>query len=196
MSFNDENEADETGLGFNASEIEKKIEVLPAGNYPVVIEKATLRYNEPGDIRSANLQLVVTSGEFERRKIFARHAVATTRQGRKLDSGEDSMGVMVRIGKEGLGELFRACGVGGASLAPLVGKECIVRLTVRPARDQYDESNDVKGYKPKAGQKTAPAVEGKASAKAVASKPSFMNKKASAVPQPAVDDSDEEASDD
>ena len=167
-SFNDD-DTDSLSLDFVPADVKKEVEVHPAGWYRVRISKLAITVNGDEDIKTASIQLTITEGERERKKIFARHCIATTRAG-------DNMQTMQRIGREQLGELMRAAGVGGATLTPLLDCEVMVSLVVRPAKGTYDESNDVKGYKPVPGavalKAGAPAASAPAPVKSAA--PSFL----------------------
>jgi len=173
-SFNDD--TDSLSLDFVPADVKKEVEVHPAGWYRARVTKPSITVNGAEDIKTASIQLTITEGERERKKIFARHCIATTR-------GGDNMQTMLRIGREQLGELMRAAGVGGATLAPLMDCEVMVRLTIKPEKDGYDESNDVKGYKPVPGATALKAGAPAASAPApVKSAPSFLKARKPAAP--------------
>ena len=53
-----------------------------------------------------------------------------------------------RIGRAQLGDLMRACGIRELREAEqLIGGKVEIQLSIRPARDQYPASNDVKGIR-------------------------------------------------
>lgn len=193
MAFIDDN-ADGLELDFVPAEVKKENTIVPAGKYLVRVSKVELGTNDDGDIQTAKIQLTILEGDYERRKIFARHCVKTTRPG-------DNMQTMQRMGREQLGELMRAAGVGGSSLAPLKDAEVIVKVTVSPARGRYDESNDVKGYEAVAGVAKAPAAantKAAAASTSTAKAPGFMaNKKPkpAEAPAPEPEDNSSEAED-
>lgn len=172
--YDDDNSGSDLDIGFDAGTHERsqaKFEALPAGQYQVGISKVEIKPTKDGAMRQAVIELTVTEGPHAGRKVFARHTVATTRTD---EGGQKSLA----IGRDQLADLFAACGIGGTSLAPLVGKECMAKLSVRPATDQYEASNDVKAYKPLSGAaplQAAPAAS--TAAPAPSGKPSFMQRK-------------------
>jgi hypothetical protein len=177
MSFNDEPESDDMDsleLDFIPAEVKRTSMCVPTGEYVVLIEDIKPRSNQDEDIVNFCPKLRIDEGEHANKVVFGRHCAKTTREGDKADT-------MLRIGREQLGELARAAGAAGASLAPCVGQRVIAKVRLRPEANGYPESNEVTGYKPLAGAaapKAAPSTTSKAAAPA-ASKPSFYgNRKA------------------
>lgn len=130
-------------LGFEVSAIKKSSNVWPAGDYRCTVESMKLEMNTAETIKNLNVRLNIEEGELAGKKIFARHPVGTTRT-------DDGMKTAVGMGLDRVKELGTACGVGGSNLAPCIGQTVTVRLSVRPAKGDFDEQNDVKKYLPAA----------------------------------------------
>lgn len=128
-------------LGFEVSSIKKSSNVFPAGDYRCTVENMKLEMNTAETIKNLNVRLSIVDGDLAGKKIFARHPVGTTRT-------DDGMKTAVGMGLDRVKELGTACGVGGSNLAPCIGQEVIVRLSVTPAKGNFDEQNDVKKYLP------------------------------------------------
>lgn len=126
-------------LGFEVSAIVKSSNVYPAGDYRCTVESMKLEWNTAETIKNLNIRLSIVEGEKAGKKIFARHPVATTRT-------DDGMKTAVGMGLDRVKELGTACGVGGSNLAPCIGQEVIVRLTVSPPKGDFDEQNNVNKY--------------------------------------------------
>lgn len=196
MAFYGE-ENDDLNLDFNPEEVVKtKFEPIPAGWQRFVIKKIelVLAGKPEKDMKQAVIEFVCVAPEYAGRKVFGRFTVATSS---KLDGKQKSL----TIGREQIKELFEATGVGGTSLAPLVDREVDIKLAVRPETEQYDASNDVKGFRAAAGfvapPKAGAASTSKAAAAPAAKAPGFMNKKkAEPTPPPAEEQADEGEGDD
>jgi hypothetical protein len=174
MSFNDEpeNDMDSLELDFIPAEVERTSMCVPAGEYVMIIEDIKPRSNRDEDIVNFCPKLRIEEGDHANKVVFGRHCAKTTREGEKAE-------IMMRIGREQLGELARAAGAAGASLAPCIGQRVIAKVVLKPEKNGYPESNEVTGYKPlTSAPKAAPSTTSKAAAPA-ASKPSFYgNRKA------------------
>lgn len=167
--MSDNNDLD---LGFEVSSIKKSSNVYPKGRYRVVVETLKLEWNTAETIKNLNVRLAFVGGQYDGKKMFARHPVATTRT-------DDGMKTAVGMGLDRVKELGEACGVSGSNLAPCIGKEVEIELGVNPAKGQYDESNDVKKYLAvKAG--TTVAAGGASAKAATSSAPTFLAKKKAA----------------
>lgn len=86
-----------------------------------------------------------------------------------------------RIGKQQLIQLADSVDIMDPSdTDPFIGKHCIINVTVRPAHDQYGESNEIKSYKRYDGAYTpsaSPAPAAQASAPVqTAAKPKWLSK--------------------
>ena len=124
--------------GFNAAEVppQDSFEPLPAGWYPVVISESEFKPTKDGKGQYLQLTMTVIEGSYENRKIFDRL---------NLDNPNQTA---VEIAQRALSAICHAVGV----LTPtdsteLHDRPLEVKLSVRPAKDQYEPSNDVRGYR-------------------------------------------------
>jgi hypothetical protein len=164
--------SDDLDLGFEISSIKKSSNVYKAGDYRFNVESIKLEWNKQEDIKTANIRLAFVGGEYDGKKLFARHAVASTRG----DTAEqkEKQAQMVGMGLDRIKELGAACGVSGSNVGPCIGQEVIGRIAVSPAKGNFDESNDVKKYLP------APKQAASVKPAAVAGAGSFLAKKKAA----------------
>jgi hypothetical protein len=159
--------SDDLDLGFEISSIKKSSNIFKAGDYRFVVETMKIEMNGTDTIKNLNVRLCFVGGEYDGKKLFARHPVGTTRT-------DEGMKTAVGMGLDRVKELGTACGVSGSNLAPCIGQEVIGRITISPAKGNFDESNDVKKYlaAPKQAASVKPA--------AVAGAGSFLAKKKAA----------------
>lgn len=170
MSFIDDDNIDDLALDFVPAEVKRTNDIVPAGDYLVEVETIKAKANGDEDIVNFCPTLVIVEGQYEGRKIFARHCGKTTRTGEKAEK-------MLQIGKAQLGELARACGVADANLRPCIGQRVIAKVAVRKGSNGYEDSNQVNGYKPVAGAVAATKTKEAAAGAAPAdNKPSFMKR--------------------
>lgn len=134
-------------LGFEVSTIKKSSNVYEGGEYRFLVESMKLEWNTAETIKNLNIRLSFVGGKYDGKKLFSRHPVATTLE-------KEGMKTAVGTGLDRVKELGTACGVGGSNLAPCIGQEVIGRITVTPAKGNYDESNDVRKYLPAPKQAT------------------------------------------
>jgi hypothetical protein len=133
--------SDDLDLGFEISSIKKSSNVFKAGDYRFVVETMKIEMNGTDTIKNLNVRLCFVGGEYDGKKLFARHPVGTTRT-------DEGMKTAVGMGLDRVKELGTACGVSGSNLAPCIGQEVIGRIAISPAKGNFDESNDVKKYLP------------------------------------------------
>ena len=145
-------------LGFEISSIKKSSTIYKAGDYRFNVETIKLEWNQQEDIKTCNIRLAFVGGEYDGKKLFARHAVASTRG--STPEQKEKQAQMVGMGLDRIKELGAACGVSGSSVGPCIGQEVIARIAVNPAKGNYDESNDVKKYlaAPKQAASVKPAA--------------------------------------
>jgi hypothetical protein len=158
---------DDLDLGFEISSIKKSSNVFKAGDYRFVVETMKIEMNGTDTIKNLNVRLCFVGGEYDGKKLFARHPVGTTRT-------DEGMKTAVGMGLDRVKELGTACGVSGSNLAPCIGQEVIGRIAISPAKGNFDESNDVKKYLP------APKQSATVKPAAVAGAGSFLAKKKAA----------------
>lgn len=156
MQENDDN--NDLTIDFNTSEVEvDSFEVLPAGQYEVVIKKIEAKQtkdkgNGPG--KQLVFQLAVAEGEHKGRTVFDR--VTTVNANPQA----------VAIGKKQIAAIATAIGkLGETDLRTFIGESCLATISVDPPRDGFDAQNRVKKYAPLGG---APAPTAKAPTAGVA----------------------------
>lgn len=125
-------------LNFDANDVEPMgvLEVLPIGEYTVVISETDMKEASTGKGQYLQLVFSVIDGEYKGRKIFDRLNIvneSTTAQ---------------EIAQRGLSSICRAVKV----MHPQDSDELkdiplIVVVGIRPAKGEYQASNVVKGYK-------------------------------------------------
>jgi len=144
--YNNEAVVDESSLvmDFDTSEAEpRKFDPLPDGDYPVVIEKVSVKDHKNGSGRAANFQLKVTDGDHKGRVIF--DGIGVYYKDADTDIKKEQA---QQIGRAQLAGLLEAIGKKGErDLAQTVQSECIARLKTQPAQGEYDARNVVRGYK-------------------------------------------------
>ena len=121
---------------------------LPAGDYQVIVDDSDFRETKSGNGRYLHLELQVVGEQGKGRKVFDNLNL------------ENPNPQAVEIAQRQLAGLVRACGkIKIADSSELHNIPVMANLSVRPASNGYDASNDVKYYKmlPK-DTKTYPAV--------------------------------------
>lgn len=135
-------------LGYEISTIKKSSNVHPAGEFDFEIQRMKFSMNKAEDIKTLEITLVNTETQ---RRVFARHPIASTR---------DTMAGMVANGNDRVRELGEATGVSGSNLAPMIGQIVRAVIVVKEGKNGYEDSNEVRRYKPTTGTPkaaTAPA---------------------------------------
>ncbi len=113
-----------------------RFDPIPAGDYPVIITASEMKFTKDGTGQYLELALEIQSGEFHGRKLFDRLNL------------HNSNKQAVEIAQRQLSQICHAVGVlQVADSEQLHHKPMIAMVKLRPARDQYDASNEVKGYK-------------------------------------------------
>ena len=128
-------------LNFDAKTVEPNapFEVIPAGEYDVIIVASKVETTKKGDGRLVNLELQILSGEFQNRKLFDR-----------LNLWNPSE-MAVKIARGTLSAICRAVNVlTPRDTAELHGKPLRVKVTVSDS-PEYGKRNEVKGYMPRNG---------------------------------------------
>lgn len=135
--------------GFNAEDVppQDSFDPLPAGWYPVIISDSEFKPTKNGNGQYLQLELTVIEGEYEGRKTWDRL---------NLDNPNQTA---VDIAQRALSAICRAVGV----MAPndsteLHDRPFEVKLSVKPAKDSYEPSNEVKGYRAIGGEEGKPSA--------------------------------------
>jgi Protein of unknown function (DUF669) len=113
-----------------------RFDPLPAGDYPVIISESETRLTKDGSGQYLQIKLEVQSGEFAGRTLFDRlNLWNNNRQAQE-------------IAQRSLSQICHAVGVMQVNDSQeLHHKPLIATVKVRPARDNYEASNEIKGYK-------------------------------------------------
>lgn len=115
---------------------ENNYDLLPAGWYNVKITKAELKDTKSGTGSYINVRYDITGPTHQGRVVFG--MINITNQNPKAEE----------IGRQQLGELMRAIGLARVEdTDQLIGGELQIKVGVKEAKDGYDASNDVKGFK-------------------------------------------------
>ena len=140
-----------TELNFNAPEVDPigSFEVLPIGDYLVVITASSKDSNKKGTGQLLQLTFDVIDGEYKGRKIFERlnivHENATA----------------MKIAQQALSAICYVTGVMHPKQSEeLHGKPIMIRLGIRPAKGEYNESNTILEYKFADGRKLKDVLKG------------------------------------
>lgn len=143
--------------GFNAAEHNPldSLEPVPAGWYTVMITDSEMRPTKSGDGEYLQLALQVVEGEFQGRRIWDRLNLNNSNQ------------TAVDIAQRALASICRAVGVLTPSdSTELHDRPFEIKVTVRPPKDGYDASNEIKGYREAGGGAPARQTAGRAPAMA------------------------------
>lgn len=121
-------------LNFNAAEVEpgSGFDPLPAGEYDVAIVASERKPNSKGTGSYLKLELQVLTGQFQNRKLWQNLNIDNpSEEARKIARGE-------------LSAICRAVNVmNPKDSAELHNKPFKVKVTIRPAKGDYDASNRV-----------------------------------------------------
>lgn len=135
--------------GFNAENVEPQgsFEPIPAGWYVAMITDSEMKPTKAGTGEYLQLRLDVIDGEHEGRVIFDRL---------NLNNPNETT---VQIAQRTLSAICRAVGVmQPQDSSDLHDKPLRVKVSIRPAGNGYDASNEVKAYEPVAGGAAASAA--------------------------------------
>ena len=133
---------------FNASEIEPQgsFEPIPAGWYTAMIVDSEMKATKNGTGEYLQLRLDIIDGDHQGRVLFDRLNLNNQNQ------------TAVEIAQRQLSAICRAVGVmQPQDSSDLHDKPLRVKVTIRPAGNGYEASNEVKAYEPAQGG-SAPAA--------------------------------------
>ena len=128
-----------------------QFEPLPAGWYPVIIDKAEVTATKAGTGHYIKLAMSIVGETFANRKLFANINI------------QNPNATCVEIGQRELASLALGCGINAlTSTDQLLGKTALVKVKIRK-EEGHEPDNDVCGYKapgtqPPAAQAAAPAT--------------------------------------
>ena len=133
--------------GFDASKVEpNRFEVLPAGDYPMVIVESEMKKTKDGNGQFLQLKLQVLSGPFQNRTLYDRLNLVN-----KNDTA-------VQIAKGTLSSICRAVNVlTPKDSAELHGKPLVAAVKAKKDKDDTIR-NEIAGYKPRGTTAAKPAA--------------------------------------
>lgn len=138
-----------SNLNFDATTVQPQdsFEPIPAGWYECMIVESEMKTNKAGTGQYLQLRLDVTEGDYANRVLFERL---------NLDNPNQTA---VEIAQRTLSAICHATGVLQPSdSSDLHNIPLRVKVSVRPAGNGYDASNDIKGYESLGGVKQAAPV--------------------------------------
>ena len=164
---NNDNDNNDTALGFSLADVDTTPELLPPGVYPVACTRArvTTSKNNPST-KMAELEETIIDGDGKGRKVWSRYVVA-----------HEKSEVMAR-GRRDLATAARVYGVAGDDLADFVGRECLASVAVEAGKDGYADRNKVTKRTASMASAPAPKASTPGAAKpASATAPSFLTQR-------------------
>lgn len=135
------------GMNFDANQVEPNgtFDPVPAGDYVLQIINSEMKSTKDGMGQYLSLEMDILEGEYAGRKVFDR-----------LNLMNNNVQT-VEIAQRTLSAICHATGVlNVADSEQLHFKPMVAKVVVKPPKDQYAASNEVKGYRPMNG--SAPAV--------------------------------------
>jgi hypothetical protein len=138
---------------FNANEIDPvgSFDPLPLGEYVVMISASEMKITKNGKGQYLQLTYDVSEGEFTGRKIFDRLNL--------VNENETAQ----EIAQRSLSAICRCVGVlHPKNSEELHDKPMVVKVGIRPAKDEFQASNVVKAYSRTDGKDLKEVVEGAA----------------------------------
>ncbi len=130
------------GTTFDANSVApaQAFEVLPAGKYKVQVVDSDMRPTKNGDGQYLWLEMEILDGEYQGRKMWDRMNLVNPNA------------QAVEIAQRQLSALCHATGkMHVADSEDLHFIPVIATVRVRPARENYDASNEIRGYEPVGG---------------------------------------------
>lgn len=124
-------------LGFDATQVEpsQAFDVLPAGKYKVQVVDSDMRATNDGNGQYLWLELEILEGEYQGRKTWDRLNLVNQNQ------------QAVEIAQRNLSALCHATGkLHVADSQELHFIPVVASVKVRPPKDGYDASNQIRGY--------------------------------------------------
>lgn len=137
------------GGTFDASQVEpnQPFEVLPSGKYKVEVVNSEMRPTKDGCGTYLWLEMSILEGEFAGRKLFDRLNLVNGNQ-QAVDIAQRSLSALCHaVGKLAISDSEE-----------LHFQPVIASVRVRPPRDNYDASNEIRGYAPVDGSSVTAAV--------------------------------------
>lgn len=120
--------------------VSQGFEPIPAGWYTATVTGAELKDTKAGDGQYINVQYTITGPEQQGRVIFG------------LINIRNASTKAQEIGLSNLNALMSAIGLEKVQdTDQLIGHDCQIKVKIRPAKDGYEASNDISGWKAQEG---------------------------------------------
>ena len=151
-------------INFNAQQVQPQqaFEPIPADWYNVMIDESEIKPTNGGDGHYLEMRMNVMDGQFANRKLFGRF---------NIDNPNETA---VEIAYAQLSAICHAVGVLQVDDTQLLhGKPFQVKVSVRPPKNGYEASNELKGFK--ACEGGAPAGGGQATQQGGGGAPAWAN---------------------
>lgn len=126
-------------LNFNANDHEPRdsFDLLPNGWQPAEATASEMKDTKAGDGAYLQIEWTITAGEFQGRKLWSRLNL------------KNRNSTAVEIAQRDLSAICRATGIMEVNdSSQLHGKPIQVKVKTRPAKGEFDASNEIAGYKP------------------------------------------------
>lgn len=137
------------GGTFDASQVEpnQPFDVIPAGKYKVQVVDSDMRSTKDGGGQYLWLELEILDGEFSGRKLWDRLNLTNSNQ-QAVDIAQRSLSALCHA----------VCKLAISDSEERHFQPVIASVRVRPPRDNYDASNEIRGYAPVDGSSVTAAV--------------------------------------
>lgn len=126
------------GTTFKVDELPKSngYDLIPAGWYRAMIYDAELRNTKSGTGTYINMRFDITDQTCNGKVVFANINI-------KNDNAKAE-----EIARQQLGDIMRAIGLTQlSSTDQLVGRDLMIKVTIKPETDDFPARNEIKGYK-------------------------------------------------
>lgn len=126
----------------NANDLPQRVafDPIPEGWYTATATSAEIKRAKAGSGQYLNIKWAITGPTHESRSVFGRITLRNENT------------TAVEIGRQHLRELMDAAGLTSlTNTDQLIGVSISIKVSVSPARGEFEASNDVKGYKATAG---------------------------------------------
>jgi hypothetical protein len=136
MAFHDDDDLDLDFANFNLDDIEDAgFDLLPDGDYPVVVVSAEAKPHKDGHGKRVNLKLQVTDGQYRGRVLF--DGLSVVHRSEKAQ----------QIALQKVKALLKSAKATDTRLSTFPGLECLAAVKTSK-QEGYEARNEVKGYKP------------------------------------------------
>lgn len=167
MTWENDDDGFSGDLGFDAAEVDtSSFDPIPPGRYTLQCERAIVKPSRNNPTTTlAEVTEVITGPDHAGRRVFSRYVVAHA-----------DPKVMAR-GRADVARMMQAYGIGGSSIAPMVGRSCIGAIDTEPAKGDFPAKDRVKRREPDASAVPPPAARPAQAGLARAAAPFLANRK-------------------